>query len=137
VKPVILTATVIKEDLNSPENKKLVPYNDFLRQLAKEKHFPLADLNVQMQERIKAANQAGKNAFTVDGVHMNTEGNKIMATGILQAFGLDAAQLKKAEEAWVPMEAQAAEDKKKSDEARAKAAAEKAAAAKTATPAPK
>ena len=57
---------------------------------------------------IKAANQPGKKVFTVDGVHMNTEGNKIMATGVLQAFGLDAAQIKKAEEAWVPLEAQAA-----------------------------
>ena len=45
VKTVILTATVIKEDLNSPENQKLAPYNDFLRQLAKEKHLALADLN--------------------------------------------------------------------------------------------
>jgi lysophospholipase L1-like esterase len=140
VKVVILTATVIKEDPNTPENKKLEAYNDFLRTLAREKNLPLADLNAQMQERIKAANLPKQNAFTVDGVHMNTEGNKIMATGILQAFGLDAAQIKKAQEAWVPMEAQAAEDKKKGDEARAKAAAEKAAAAaaaKTATPAPK
>jgi lysophospholipase L1-like esterase len=139
VKVVVLTATVIQENLTNDLNKKLEPYNDFLRKLAKEKHLPLADLNVQMQERIKTANTPGKNAFTVDGVHMNTEGNKMMATGILQAFGLDAAQLKKAQEAWAPMEAQAVEDKKKADEARAKQAAEKAAAAaaaKTATPAP-
>jgi hypothetical protein len=72
----------------------------------------------------------------VDGVHMNTEGNKIMARGILRAFGLDAAQIKKAEAAWVPMETQAAEDAKKAAEAKAKAAAEKAAASKAAPPAP-
>jgi lysophospholipase L1-like esterase len=138
VKVVILTSTVIQEDLGNDLNKKLALYNDFLQKLAKEKHLPLADLNGQMQTAIKAANQPGKKVFTVDGVHMNTEGNKIMATGVLQAFGLDAAQLKKAQEAWVPMEAQAAEDKKKGDEARAKSAAEKAAAAaaaKAATPA--
>jgi lysophospholipase L1-like esterase len=85
-KPVMLTATVIKEDLATEENKKLAPYNDFLRQLAKEKHLPLADLNALFQERIKAANQPGKNVFTTDGVHMNTEGNKVMATGIYKAY---------------------------------------------------
>jgi lysophospholipase L1-like esterase len=135
-KVVVLTATVIKEDLGNDENKKLAPYNDFLRKLARDKHLLLADLNAMVQERVKAANQPGKNVFTVDGVHMNAEGNKIMATGVLQAFGFDAAQIKKAEAAWVPMEAQAAEEAKKVAEAKAKAAAEKAAAAKPATPAP-
>jgi lysophospholipase L1-like esterase len=126
VKVVILTATVIREDLGNEENKKLAPYNDFLRQLAKEKNLRLADLNTMFQERIKAAKQKG-NVFTVDGVHMNTEGNKLMATGVLQALGLDAAEIKKAEAAWAPLEAQAAETAKKAAEAKAKAAAEKAA----------
>jgi lysophospholipase L1-like esterase len=129
VKVVLLTATVIREDLGNEENKKLAPYNDFLRQLAKEKQLPLADLNALFQERIQAANQPGKNVFTTDGVHMNTEGNKLMATGVLQAFGLDATQIKKAQEAWVPLEAQAAEAAKKAAEAKAKADAEKAAQA--------
>ncbi len=136
VQVLILTATVIREDLGNEENKKLAPYNDFLRKFAKEKHLPLADLNVLFQDRINEAKQPGKNVFTVDGVHMNTEGNKIMARGVLQAFGLDAAQIKKAEVAWVPMETQAAEEAKKAADAKAKAAAEKAAAPKAATPAP-
>ncbi|MEI9893075.1 MAG: GDSL-type esterase/lipase family protein [Chthoniobacter sp.] len=135
VKVVILTATVIREDLGNNENKLLVPYNDFLRKLAKDKHLPLADLNAMVQEQVKAANQPGKNVFTVDGVHMNSEGNKIMATGVLQAFGFDAGQIKKAEAAWTPMIAQAADEAKRVAEAKAKAAAEKAAAAKLATPA--
>ncbi len=88
-----------------------------------------------VQEQVKAANQPGKNVFTVDGVHMNSEGNKIMATGVLQAFGFDAGQIKKAEAAWTPMIAQAADEAKRVAEAKAKAAAEKAAAAKLATPA--
>lgn len=138
IQVMLLTATMIREDLGNEENKKLAPYNDFLRNLAKEKHLPLADLNVMFQEAIKAApKDPKKNAFTVDGVHMNTEGNKIMARGVLQAFGFDAAQIKKAEAAWQPLEAQAAEEAKKAAEAKAKAAAEKAAAAaKGATPAP-
>ena len=136
VQVMLLTATVIRENLDNDENKKLAPYNDFLRKLAKEKHLPLADLNTAFQERIKAANQPGKNVFTVDGVHMNAEGNKIMARGVLQAFGFDANQIKKAEAAWVPLETQAVEDGKKAAEAKAKAAAEKAAGAKSATPVP-
>jgi hypothetical protein len=92
---------------------------------------------VQVQERIKAANKPKTNVFTRDGVHMNSEGNKIMATGVLQAFGLDAAELKKAQEAWVPLEAQAAEEAAKvAKAAAAKAAATKAATSLTKTPPP-
>jgi len=125
VKVVILTATVIKEDLGNEENKKLAPYNDFLRRLAKEKNLRLADLNAVFQERIKAANQPGKNAFTSDGVHMNTEGNKLMATGVLQALGFDAAELKKAQEAWKPLEAEAADTARRAAEAKARKPAAK------------
>jgi lysophospholipase L1-like esterase len=135
VQVVILTATVIREDLGNEENKRLAPYNDFLRKLAKEKHLPVADLNALFQERIKAANQPGKNVFTIDGVHMNTEGNELMATGVLRAFGFDDAQIKKAAAAWAPLEAQAAEEAKKVAEAKARAAADKAAAVKLSTPA--
>ena len=126
VKPVILTATVIQEDLASPQNTKLAPYNDFLRQLAKEKNLPLADLFGMFADRIKAENKPGSKVLTSDGVHMNAEGNKLMAIGVLKALGFDDAELEKAKSAWAPLEAAAAEDAKKRAEARAKAAAEKA-----------
>ena len=78
--------------------------------------------------------------LTVDGVHMNTEGNKVMATGILKAFGLNASEIKKAQESWPPLEAAAVEAAKKAAEAKAKAEAAKAAEAKAkadaAAPAP-
>ena len=100
VKVVILTATVIHEKLDSPENQKLEAYNAFLRDLAKEKNLRLADLNSMFQERIKAAGTADTKLLTTDGVHMNPEGNRVMAEGVLKAFGLDEAQLGKAKEAW-------------------------------------
>jgi lysophospholipase L1-like esterase len=100
VKVVVTTATVIQENLESPENQKLAAYNDFLRTLAAERKAPLADLNAMFQERIKAENKPGKNTVTGDGVHMNYEGDKIMARGVLKAFGCDEGQLKKADEAW-------------------------------------
>lgn len=136
IKVVMLTATVIREQLDNKENGQLAPYNDFLRSLAKDKKLPLADLNAMFQEKIKAANQPGKNAFTVDGVHMNAEGNKIMATGILKAFGLSDAQLAKANEAWGPLATKAAADAKAAAEAKAAADAAKKAAATPAAPAP-
>jgi lysophospholipase L1-like esterase len=100
VKVVILTATVIKEQLDGPDNQKLAAYNDFLRDLAKEKKLPLADLNAMFQERIKAANTPDKKVLTSDGVHMNGAGNEVMAEGVLHAFGLSNAELAKAKEAW-------------------------------------
>jgi lysophospholipase L1-like esterase len=124
IKVVILTATVIHENLDSPENAKLAPFNEYLRTLAKSKNLPLADLNALFHERIKAENQPGKKILTGDGVHMNGEGNKLMAVGVLQAFGLDTAQIAKAREAWKDLEAKAAAEKVARAEAKAKAAAE-------------
>lgn len=126
VKPVMLTATVIHENLASKENGLLAPYNDFLRKLAKEKNVPMADLYAMFEERIKAENKPNFKVLTSDGVHMNAEGNKLMAVGVLKAFGLNDAELDKAKAAWPEFEAAAAEFSKKQAEARAKAAAEKA-----------
>jgi lysophospholipase L1-like esterase len=92
IKVVILTATVIGEDLGNPNNQKLAAYNDFLRALAKEKNCQLADLNADFQTVLKAAPKPG-GVLTGDGVHMNAAGNLVMAKGVLKAFGLDAAQL--------------------------------------------
>jgi lysophospholipase L1-like esterase len=126
VKPVMLTATVIHENLASKENGLLAPYNDFLRELAKEKKLPMADLFAMFAERLKAENKPKEKVLTSDGVHMNAEGNKLMAIGVLKAFGLNDVELDKAKAAWAPLEAAAAEQAKKQAEARAKAAAEKA-----------
>lgn len=126
VKPVMLTATVIHEHLDSKENNLLAPYNNFLRQLAKEQKVPMADLYAMFEERLKAENKPNEKVLTTDGVHMNTEGNKLMAVGVLKAFGLNEAELDKARAAWAPLEIAAVEYAKKQAEARAKAAAEKA-----------
>ncbi len=130
VKPVMLTATVIYENLGSKENGLLAPYNAFLRQLAKEKKVPMADLYAMFEERIKAENKPNEKVLTSDGVHMNTEGNKLMAIGVLKAFGLNETEIARAKTAWAPLEVAAVEFAKQQAIARAKAAAEKAAAAK-------
>lgn len=126
VKPVMLTATVIYENLDSKENGLLAPYNAFLRQLAKEKKVPMADLYAMFEERIKAENKPNEKVLTSDGVHMNTEGNKLMAIGVLKAFGLNETEIAKAKASWAPLETAAVEFAKTQAIARAKAAAEKA-----------
>ncbi len=105
VKVVVLTATVIHEKLDNEENAKLAAYNDFLRALAAERKLPLADVNAMFQERIKAANQPNTKLLTSDGVHMNPEGNRVMALGVLKAFGFNDTELKRAQDAWAALPA--------------------------------
>jgi len=104
IKVMILTSTMIGEDQSNANNQKLVAYNDFLRELAKEKKCLLADLNADMQAKLKAMGSDGKtNMLTGDGVHMNPQGNVMMANGVLKGFGLNEEQLKKANDKWQEM----------------------------------
>ncbi len=66
--------------------------------------------------------------MTSDGVHMAGAGDKLMATGVLQALGLDATQLKSAQDAW--SKAEEVVKAKKEKEAAAKKAATKESAVK-------
>jgi len=101
---MVLTATMIGEDQAAPNNQKLIPYNNFLRHLAEERHFLLADLNRDEQDELAKARGAGwvpNRYLTLDGIHMNPRGNVMMATGVLKAFGLTNAQLTKAKDVWL------------------------------------
>ena len=101
VKVMLLTATMIGEDKSNANNGKLDAYNEFLRELAKEKKCLLADLNTDMQAAIDAAeDKKGGKLLTSDGVHMNPAGNRMMATGVLRGFGLSAEQIQKAQADW-------------------------------------
>ena len=93
---------MIGEDSANPNNQKLAPYNDFIRELAKEKKCLLADLNAEMQDQLKKLGSNGKtNLLTGDGVHMNAEGNMMMAVGVLKGLGLNAEQIAKAQGKWL------------------------------------
>jgi lysophospholipase L1-like esterase len=98
IKVMLLTSTMIGEDQPNPNNQKLVAYNDFLRELAKEKKCLLADLNADMQAAIaKVGPEKKGNLLTSDGVHMSPAGDVMMASGVLKAFGLNDAQIAKAQ----------------------------------------
>lgn len=101
VKVMLLTSTMIYEDAASKENQKLKGYNDFLVSLAKEKKCLLADLNSQMQELISnSKDKKGGKLLTKDGVHMNADGNRMMAEGVLRAFGFGVSDMEKVHKAW-------------------------------------
>ena len=104
IRVMILTSTMIGENPKEANNDKLIPYNEFLRDLAKEKKCLFADLNGAMQKELEEKEKAGAkrgNLLTSDGVHMNPFGNIMMASGVLRGFGLDEAQMSKAREAWL------------------------------------
>ena len=101
IKVMILTATMIQENDNA-DNQTLAAYNDFLRQLAKERNLPLADLNALCWKALKTTPAApgARSLLTVDGVHMNADGNMLMARGVLEACGMASAQIDAFEKQW-------------------------------------
>ncbi|HLY73819.1 MAG TPA: SGNH/GDSL hydrolase family protein [Planctomycetota bacterium] len=104
IKVMILTATMITENPKEPNNEKLAAYNDFLRELAKEKKCLLGELNGAMQKELEEREKAGATRgrlLTSDGVHMNPFGNVMMASGVLRGFGLSEAQMAKATEVFL------------------------------------
>lgn len=104
IRVMILTSTMIGEDAQNSNNVKLAAYNAFLRELAVEKKCLLADLNADMQASIRPAAAGGRQIelqLTSDGVHMGPLGDRLMARGILRAFGLSESQLQKANGAWL------------------------------------
>ena len=108
IKVVVLASTMIREDAGNDNNKKLIEYNNFLHDIAKEKGCPFADLNADMQAAVKANGGGDSKHFpvlTVDGVHMNPLGNRIMASGVLRALGLNDEQIAKAEQTWLDIPA--------------------------------
>jgi lysophospholipase L1-like esterase len=102
IKVMILTSTMIREDQANDLNKRLAPYNSFLKELALEKKCLFADLNADMQEALKHFPKdalKGKQ-LTSDGVHMNALGNQMMAKGVLKAFGMTDQGIAAAEAEW-------------------------------------
>ena len=116
IKVVILTSTMIGEDPEKDTNKKLAPYNEFLREIAREKNLRLADLSKDMHAALEEipdvkgrARMFGdpkyqrdiQNKLTSDGCHMNKLGNIMMAKGVLRAFGLSEKKIAAAEKSWL------------------------------------
>lgn len=91
IRVVILSTTVIHEDLKNRENAKIAGYNEALRDIAHKNGARFIDFQKPFQALIKTYRQttgAHDNLLTSDGVHMNPEGNKVMAHTILNGLGV-------------------------------------------------
>jgi lysophospholipase L1-like esterase len=95
VEVIVLTATMIGENPEGKNNKKLAAYNDWLREESKRRKLRLADLNADMQALLAEIRKTDKTPgakITRDGVHMAYKGNCMMAWGVLKAMGVDEAK---------------------------------------------
>ena len=92
-KVVVLSTTVIHEEDNR-ENAKLKNYNAALRDLAKKHHAAFVDYQKPFWVLINAyRKETGGHELllTVDGVHMNATGNRVMAHTLLTGLGIAPA----------------------------------------------
>ena len=92
IQVIVFTATMITEDPEAKENKKLAAYNDWLRAEAKRRSLRLADLSAAMHATLAEMRKTDKtkgNKLTRDGVHLGYKGNCMMAWGVLKAMGVD------------------------------------------------
>ncbi len=104
VKVINLTPTLYQDTVpDNATNQKASPYVEFLRQTAKERNLPLADLNAAHRAeiaRLKSENSP-RSTLLCDGIHMAPRGDMMMATGVLKTLGLTDNQIAKAKEKWL------------------------------------
>lgn len=83
----LFTTTVIGEDLENENNRKLVAYNRHIRKTARERGLLLVDMNRAFHRAIAEWHKSGTNLrFTTDGVHMTPTGNYLMAHTLAKAW---------------------------------------------------
>ena len=90
-KMMLVSPTLIYENLDSAENKRLKEYVDAERDIARRHHAMFVDLNREFHDAVDAYQRgAGRTTLllTVDGVHMNDAGNALMANSILRGLGV-------------------------------------------------
>ncbi len=91
----LLTPTLIYENLRSPENLKLEPYVQAVRNLARRERVHLVDLNDLFDLALQAAQSGGAPDFhpTLDGVHMKPSGDFLIGASILRAFNVPMSRI--------------------------------------------
>ena len=91
IKVVMLSPTVVYEDLNCDENKRMNLYVYGQLKLAQKEHVPFVNLNKSFKSVISAfQKEAGRTTLllTTDGVHLNDQGNTLFASTILKTLGV-------------------------------------------------
>lgn len=86
VQVILMNLTLISEDIEAPMNKTIDKYNEFLKQIAKERSILYIDLNSELKKELAKHKSDEKNILTKDGVHLNARGNSIIADKIIKDF---------------------------------------------------
>ena len=89
-KVIVFTTTVVSEQTGE---SALDPYVTWLRSEANRRGYRIAEMNTAMKDELIARGATGSTPWklTTDGIHLNADGNKIMAWELLKAFGIDAS----------------------------------------------
>lgn len=90
---IVVTPPTIFEDAKNPMDMKLDEYCQALRKLAEEKAVPVADVRQAYLEIFTAYRNTCDSKdylLTVDGVHPNSLGNKIITECVLSSLGISA-----------------------------------------------
>ena len=83
---VVLTSTIIGEELDNETNRLLAPYNAFLRELADSEGCLLIDTGGAFVAAVTTGPGTGAH-LTDDGVHFNARGEQVMARAVLEGLG--------------------------------------------------
>ena len=85
-KVMLVTLSTIgeKNDYTNPQDGDLNKYAQIIRNIAKDNHLPVCDLRsiFHLYEVNNNTANAEKGILTIDGVHLNDAGNKLVATEI-------------------------------------------------------
>ena len=84
-KPIIINITLITEDINTPQNKRIDEYNEFLKEYTTQNNIQFIDINTIFKNELKKYNNP-RYILTVDGVHLNDRGHQLLADAILAEF---------------------------------------------------
>lgn len=87
IKVILISLTIIDEDLNGIKNETILEYNNFLKLFANENNLLYIDVNKEIRNALKKKNPTQvENLLTYDGVHLNPLGNKVIADKIINDF---------------------------------------------------
>lgn len=89
-KVIVFTTTPISEQTG---DSPLDSYVNWLRSEANSRGYRIAEMNTAMKDELIARGATGQDPWklTTDGIHLNADGNKLMAWELLKAFGIDAS----------------------------------------------
>ena len=103
IKVILITTTIgAGENLESTETLKRGTFAEAFRQLGKERHLLVVDMNTVMARELTERQKDGVKGLklTYDGTHLNGLGNQIFAAEILRTLGVPEAQVAASRSRW-------------------------------------